>query len=437
MKRATCLALLLVMAAAPGSAAQRELLGNGLTVLVQANAASDVVTARLITRVSVLDEPDEGAGVRYLTQQLLLRGSAGLDGTQVAGLVDNLGATLEVGVETELVYTEINAPSDCAAQALALLAQVVERPALAPEELELARQQALLQLQLAAGDPGQRAQQLFLAGLYGGHPYGRSLVGTAEGLAACSRERVAQFHRAHYLPNRSILVICGRVAAERAYELAAWCFGAWAPGMPPSAPARPVPALAGSRMKVEERPVLGCYLMLGFRAPGVTSPDYPALLVLDSLLGKGMGSRLYLSVRDRAAIAYRAQSVCGELARQNYYALLVVTGPGSLQAAKDMIVREVGLLQEQPIAEVQMQRARRFAIGTYLLEHQRNRDLARYLGWYEALGLGSGFDQQVPALVERVTAEDVARVARTHFGHYFVSVLVPRAMPQKDELAVE
>ena len=424
MKHYLCLLLCLTLSW-PLAAAQRQVLPNGLTVLVESNGAADVVSARLALRVSSLDEPPELAGVRYLTQQLLVRGSTRRPGDTMAEQIDDMGATVEVGVDPDLVYVEINAPGDWGTEALATLAEIATQPAFPAQEFEAARQQALAQLEESAQEPGARCQQLFQAGMYGSYPYGRSLIGLPQGLGALTREQVMDFYARHYLPNLAVLAICGRIDPAQALAAVQQHFGGWRPAPPPPTVGYAYRPLANTGFKLEERPAAACYLMLGFGAPGLGSSDYPALAVLAGLLGQGMGCRLYRNVRDTAGIAYRVESMYGRSRQHNYFAMLMVTAPNALTRAKEAMVGEIRRLQSQPPTEQELGRARRYVIGSYLLDHARNRDIARYLAGYEILGVGYTYDEQFPGLVEKVTAEDLSRVARSYFQRYFLGIVMP------------
>jgi len=423
------LLILAATAACPLAAFQRVRLGNGLTVLVAPDDAN-VVSIRAALRITAGDEPVGQEGVRFLTQQLLLRGTAGCSGRELAKTADALGAVLQAGVETDYVYLQADAPAEAMPAVLTLVSQALLQPSFPEAEVEAAKEAALRLVRPLA--PGAAAQAGMLAGLYGAHPYARGESGVGPAVARLSRAAVVAFHRRCYVPERTVVAVCGRVDVREALALATRLLGGWAPGSSAAVCAAAPAAQPDTRPRVCELPVSDCYLMLGFRVPGLADADYPALAVLNTLLGMGMGSRLYAAMRDREGLAYQVYSRQGQLLRDNYLAITVVVPPGRLEAARQAVLAEIAQLQQSPPSEAEMLRARRYTVGTYLLDHQRNRDLARYLCWYEVLGLGYTYDERFPALVERVGAADLMRVARQCLQRGSLSVVLPEGMAPKE-----
>ena len=93
---------------------------------------------------------------------------------------------------------------------------------------------------------------------------------------------------------------------------------------------------------------------------------------------------------------------------------------------KDALLKEVSLLKEQPVSDEELLRAKRYTVGSYTLRHQRQRDRAFLLGWWEAIGSGYKFDSDYAKAMEGVTKADVQRVARKYLTNYALVMSIPK-----------
>jgi zinc protease len=175
-------------------------------------------------------------------------------------------------------------------------------------------------------------------------------------------------------------------------------------------------------------------------APALTDDDYPAFIVLKSVLGEGHASRLFQRLRDTQGIGYNVGAVWqtslsdplvaylqwdakGDRASQSQR--LEASAPMSPQTALGLLHRQLDELISEPPTAAEVERARNLAVGREILRHERARDRAFLLAWYEAMGPGSAFDASLPQRLARVSKEDVLRVARKYLNPRASVVLSP------------
>jgi len=191
-----------------------------------------------------------------------------------------------------------------------------------------------------------------------------------------------------------------------------------------------------SRSSVIQREGNLAYVMVGFLAPGLRSPDYPTATVIEAMLGGGKASRLFAALRETEGMGYELGTAYPPLAGQSHILGYVGTDPyrfnveqfrmeSLVNETKNKIVEQFMAIRDGKFSDEELRRAKRFAIGSYALRHQRMKDQSYFLGWYEAMGLGFGYDSVFPGKLEAVTREDVVRVARQYFGGYAVTALIP------------
>jgi len=197
----------------------------------------------------------------------------------------------------------------------------------------------------------------------------------------------------------------------------------------------------GSNVVVRERSTDLAHLLIGFPMGGVTREEYPAVLVLNSLLSGGMGSRLMREVRERNGLSYDPGTYYSEYIGSSYLGAYIRTEPVRLvfgldgpyhtpemmlNKVKDALLEQFDWVRQHPVTEAEIERARRYTIGSFIYDHQRTVSQARYLGWFELAGLGYHFDEELPKAVAKVTKEDLLALARKYFSRYAVALIVPQ-----------
>jgi zinc protease len=426
--RRALLALLLALTL-PGlarAATTREVLPNGLRVLVASSPAVDVVTAELLFALPVSSEPVDKQGVRYLTQRLLLRGSTRESGAEMAERLSEVGGN--VGVNVGLDYTEvfIQAPTDGFETVMSLLAEVAREPGFAPEEVRLEKERALTAVQSAITDPFQRTYQAFREGIYRDDPYGRWPLGRPATLEGLTRDDVVAFYQGHYAPGVAVLSIAGGVEPDRALRVVRQLFGDW-----PSAAVPPRPDTAAwaplkiSEIAVRELPGTRTHLILGFPAPAVGDRQYFAMQVVDSLLSGGSAARLPKALRDEAGLAYQVSSFYPTLLRDSHFGIYVVTEPGNVREAKGTVLAELARLRDTPVPAAELVHAKRYLLGTYALGRQQSQAQAYSAAWYEILFRPPGFEQEYQKGIAAVTSAEVQAAARELIRCYVLALTVP------------
>ncbi|NIQ98921.1 MAG: insulinase family protein, partial [Gemmatimonadales bacterium] len=134
---------------------------------------------------------------------------------------------------------------------------------------------------------------------------------------------------------------------------------------------------------------------------------YYALQVIDSILSGGQSARLPRTLRDDLGLVYQVSSFYPTLAADSHFGIYAATEPEQLRAVKASVLSVLSDLCEQPVTDLELSRAKRYLLGSYALSHQRMKEQAYALAWYEMLGLGADFEQRYAASVQDVTARDI------------------------------
>ncbi len=413
--------------AASAGAPKRHTLPNGLRVIVRPNWSTEVVAIELLLDVSAQDEPGGQEGVRYLVQRLLLRGTTSETGQAMGRRLAAVGGVVNTTVGLDYVEIYALVPADGFEVALDLIADAVRQPAFAVEEVEKQKSVALEMAEAARAEPFQETYLALRQRLYPDHPYGNLTLGAPGSVASISRADISTFHGDHYGPNRAVLAVCGGVGEVRTMRAARRAFEDWVPVHPPQRSSLSAPGLRVSEVTVRERSVARTHVIIGFPAPAVDDPGYYAIQVIDTILGGGATARLPRKLREELGLVYTVSSFYPTLAGDSHLGLYAVTGPGHLRHVKSAILSLLGDLTREPVSEEELARAKTYLLGSYALSHQRMKEQAYALAWYEILGVGVEFEQSYREAIGAVTAQEVLETARSLFHRFVLAVTVPEA----------
>ena len=402
------------------------MLASGVTVLTLPSRGAGLASIVVISRHggSAYDPPGrEGLGV--LAHRMILRGSALRSAAEVAAALDSLGARSSVQNDMELGTVSLTAPSSSFVSSVDLLLECLTSPGL--DSLEVIRERSKMLAELAAREDRllTRAFDLFHETYFAGHPYHAPSMGYPGSIGDLTSESVAEYDRTHLHPADLVVSASGDFDAALLIDRLAAAFPETeeppvrfrAPA-PPAPPGEPVE-------EVQKRRSQQAWIVAGFPAPAPGSADEAPFAVMRSVLSGSMGSRLFFELRSRRSLAYQVGGFYRAHLNGPYFAAFIATKGTQYAEARDALVGEVHGILEAPPTETELQDARQFVRGEYLLRLERNEERAHFYGSSEALGLGLEYGAEFLRRVAAVTNDDVVRVARTYLTAPVVAAIVP------------
>lgn len=406
------LAIGAVVAPAPAAPlAHREVLPNGIVLLVAERPAVPIVAVRLFHRAGATFDPPDKAGLANLTGALLTRGAGARSGQEIDAAIEFVGGRLEAGAGRDGLMASLSVLARDLGLGLDLLADVVLRPTFPDAELKRKAAEIQAAIQRSEESPQTVAARALGRLVFPGHPYGTPVEGTRESVGRLTRDDVLAFWREHVRPDTSIIAVVGAVSQADARHQVLARFGGWArPSAPPaSAPAAPGPTAPGS--ETITRDLTQATIMLGRLAVNQTDPDYFPLTVASYVLGGGSASRLYARVRDQGGLAY---AVFSYLSPGKYGAAVTVsaqTRNPELPKVTEIFRDELGRMGRERITERELGLAKSYLIGSFPLRLDTSAKVADFLIAVEQMGLGLDYADRYRERIARVTPADVQRVA--------------------------
>lgn len=361
-------------------------------------------------------EDDRLAGVSHFIEHLFFKGTESRPtAKEIADAIEGVGGFINASTDKELTAYWARVPAEHIELALDVLFDIVSRSKLDPADIERERTVILEELRMYQDQPQDFVQNLLEELIWPGHPLGRDIAGTEESVSRLTRDDVLEYADMHYrLPNL-VIGAAGSLDASRTMSAitARLSLPAQANGSANVAPPAP---LTAAQVLVRKRNTEQAHVCLGMRALSYLDRDRYALDLLNTVLGEGMSSRLFLNIRERLALAYDVHSFTQKHRDTGYLGVYIGVDPKKAVDAVNAVVAELHALAEAEVSAGELNRAKEFTKGRLRLELETTNGVAFWLTYQELLlGQIQTIDEEL-ALVDAVTAADVKRVAQQLLG---------------------
>jgi zinc protease len=410
----------------------KQVLPNGLAVIVKSNPDSKVLGINVLGKNRSAMEPKGKTGIADFVNRMLLKGTETRSAEKTSEDLSSIGADVTLvdnpwipydDVYTTHSYTFIKFQTidEFVNRGIELLSDIVKNPAFPDEEIEKVRKEMMMHLGRQKGSTRQTVRELFYATLFEDHPYGKPIMGSPRTVGAITREDLVSFHRTFYSPNNMIISVVTNLPAD---EMMSRIQGAFA-GMQrvefpaPSIPAPDsltVPIKAKSMMEKEQ-----VYIYLGRPLPGIFSGDVPAFKVMNSILS----SRLGLNLREKQGLAYSVGSSANFDKQFGWLVASIGTRPQNYQMAVDGILAEMEKMKEELVSQEELDKAKNGIWGRMLFYRLSRVNQAYYMSVNEFKEVGYDYDDKYIKGIRQVTADQVKQVAEKYLDteNYVLAVV--------------
>src|ERR1017187_3744821 len=394
-------------------------LPNGISVMILEDHRFPLVTVQFeIDGAGPLYEPANQPGLAGAAAQLLDEGTKTRTSKQIAEQVDSLGATLSAfaGFGSGSAILTASGLSDTFEQWFGLARDVLLHPNFPAGELAQYQARAKPALLQQRSQPNFLANQTLSRALYGAYP-AAVVSATPESIDSLTPAMLAEWHDKHYAPQNTILAISGDVrAATLIPELRQWLAEWQRSKGSVNFPAGPPPATKGRVYLVDRPGSVQTTLLMGNLAIKRGDPDYPALVVLNEVLGAGSASRLFLNLREAKGYTYGVYS--NVIARK--YAGPWTAG-GDLRTevtggAMTEFLREINRIRDEKVPDDELDAARRSVVARFALSLESPQQLIGYAITRKAYNFPANYWDKYPAQITAITADDVQRVAKKYIN---------------------
>ncbi|MGB6770628.1 MAG: pitrilysin family protein [Candidatus Dormiibacterota bacterium] len=397
-------------------------LGNGAQLVLAPMSGRDSVAASILVRVGSRWESKRLAGVSHFLEHIVFKGTDSFPTSRdVSESIEGIGGVLNASTDKELTTFWVKVPGAHLEIAMRLLFDLAFAPRITPEETERERNVVVEELHMYLDQPGDLVQMNFDELMWGAHPLARDPAGTKASLARIGSDELRAHRSAFYVPDRVVVVLAGGFDPDEARRLVEGCFEGQSPLGPQPGGRRsdggtPAPLGHEPVVKVRRRRGEQIHVLLGLHCPSYLDHRRWALDILNTALGEGMSSRLFLELREHQALAYDIHSFAARFHDAGAFAIYMATQPDHVDTAIRAALHEVGRLVQETLTLAELDRTKTQIEGRLRLQLEGTSSMAEFLGHQAALTGSVMSAREVIQAIWAVTAEEIQALAETMFG---------------------
>ena len=382
-------------------------LDSGLTVASDSMTSVETVSLGTWVGVGTRHEQPEVNGIAHLLEHMVFKGTERRSAQEIAQEVEAVGGHMNAytGRETTAFYCKVlhgDAPL-----AIDVIADILQNSVLDAEELRRERAVVVQEIGQANDTPDDIVFDHFQEAAYPQQAIGRPVLGRPEVIATLEPDHLRGYLAEHYGPGRMIVAAAGRIEHERLVEMAAEAFTSL-----PGNGVDPSPQRAdyrGGEFR-ENRDLDQVHLLLGFDALGYLDPDYYAAMLLSTLFGGGMSSRLFQEVREKRGLVYSIYSYVAAYRDGGLFGIYAGTGEAEVEELVPVVAEELNKLT-QDVEEEEVARARAQLTASILMSRESSGARAEQLA-QQVLAYGRPLSvEEVVAKIDAVSPADVRALA--------------------------
>jgi len=405
---------------------KRQVLDNGLVLLIVERHNLPVVKVSLGINAGNLMEPEEKAGLSSLVASLLTEGTTSKTAEQISESIEFVGGSIGASGGDDYNSASLSVLKKDIDLGFDLLSDVILNPIFPEDKFNKKKERVKGSLKSKEEDPGFLASREFKKALFGSHPYGRLISGTADSIDNITREDLVEFHLSHYAPENSVMSVVGDVEPEEVEKLIEKYFAKWTAKKVSKQALPKVEAVRVRETIKIDKDLTQATIKLGHIGVSRDNPDYYSLSVMNYILGGGgFASRLMQNIREEKGLVYDIHSYFRSNRLGGSFQVGLQTKNESANTAIEEILKEIKAIRNIPVTDEELSDAKAFLTGSFPMRIETSSRIANFLVAVEFYGLGVRYIDDYPEYINKVTKEDVTRVASKYLDpEKFILVVV-------------
>jgi predicted Zn-dependent peptidase len=399
---------------------RRTVLPNGLIILTERMEHLRSVAMGVWIKSGSRCEPAETNGISHFVEHMLFKGTRSRTAQHIAREMDSIGGNLDAFTGKETICFNVKSLADHVPIALDILSDLVLNPVFADNDIERERGVILEEIKIDEDNPDVLVHELFTQSFWKNHPLGWPILGTTETVARLDQKSLFDYHGDRFHGGNMVFSAAGNLDHDRFAEAVAAKFS----GLSGGAPLHELAAPESSARVVlrNKRSLEQVQICLGVPAPPITDDNRYATLILNTVLGGGMSSRLFQTIREERGMVYSIYSDLSPYRDTGTLCVYAGTSAGKALEVVDLILGEFAKLKQEPLGAEELTRAKDQVKGNILLGLESSNARMANLARQEMYFRNFFTVEEVIARIDEVEAAQVQAMARKLFDPARIAV---------------
>jgi len=390
---------------------QKHTLANGIRVVTIPMTSVKTITAIIAIGAGSRYETKEINGISHFLEHMVFKGTKSRPSAlEITSLIDGIGGDFNAFTGKEEVAFYIKAGADHLELLLDVISDMLTNSLYKEEELDMERNVIIEEINMYEDLPMRKVGELYEELVWGDQPMGWDIAGKKEIIKKISRNDILRYVNEHYVPKNLVVAIAGNFQSGRAVELVEKYLGKLGEREFETFPTV-LESQKSPRLLVRYKKTDQAHLCLGVRAFAVNHPDRYILEILNTILGGGMSSRLFINVRERRGLAYYIRSSADLYSDTGNLVAQAGIDLRRVDEALRVMIEEFSKMAKEAVSEEELERGKEFLSGRLLLELEDTKNVAARYGLDELIEKRIIWIDELVEEIRKVSREDILRVA--------------------------
>ena len=419
-----------------GKEFEKYKLKNGVRVVLIPDNKAVVMLAQVLVEAGSAYENKNNNGISHFLEHMVFKGTKRRPSTKIiAEEVDGVGGQISAFTGQEETGYWIKMPSDYSALAVDLVADIYLNPLLKQEEINRERGVILQELAMLEDLPMRKAEEAFGELLYGDQPFGWKIIGTKENIENMKRRDMKEYMDKKYLSKATVVTVAGNFEVKKIKQQIEELFGVKRNNKRKLPKKKTVEKQSSPQIRLVNKKTDQTHLVLGFRSVDMFDSKKYALNLLSTILGGGMSSRMFLSIREREGLTYYIHT-SSELGRDaGMFVVQAGVAKENLEKAVRLILKEIKKITDKKVLTRELKKAKERLKGNVKIGLETVQSKAGFFGYQELFYGNVKNTEEILAKYEKITAEDIQNVAKYIFKDSKLNLAV--VGPYKDKKGLQ
>jgi predicted Zn-dependent peptidase len=388
-------------------------LNNKLRVLFVPDPNAYSVTATVMVGVGSRHEDKKYAGIAHFIEHNVFKGTQKRPRrNEITEEIEALGGITNAATGHEYTYYWIKAVSEKAEKILDIVLDISLNMTFPEADLEIERGNIIEEINMYQDNPMYRIMDEFLEFVWDGHPVGAQIAGTKESVSGITKESMTDFVQSYYTPDSIIVVVSGKFDQDRALQQVKDYYGNRTVNHQPNKLDLFTGVQSVPRVYLDKDKTQQAHFCLGFKTFGRTDERRFSLDVLNTVLGRGMSSRLFRKLRNELGLAYYVGSTNWELEETGTWFVRAGVDNKRIIEALEVVISELKDFANTEVGKEELTKAKEYMKGKTLLGVETSDELGNWYGFQELSEPEVLSPIEYNRRVDAVTTEDVRRTAQ-------------------------